>query len=214
MENKKLLIILALIVVIGGGLIYYYLNGFTFSSQENNTPAEENTPEENNGTEEPAEEPEEVELTVFAKDEFEMQIPSGWIQTEAPQGIHTLVLNNSEEVLDAESEKAGFKSYMAITQDTLQGKTMEEFKEYVKGILVDSLPSIEFIEEKDAVIQGNNAEILEAKVVQEGYNFRTLLAIIQGEGEGVWTLSFNTAETRWEKSKDLFYQIAESFKLK
>jgi len=213
MENKKLLIILALIVVIGGGLIYYYQNGFSFLSQENNTPVEENTPEENNG-EEPAEELEEIELTVFAKDEFEMQIPSDWIQIEAPQGIHTLLLNNSEKILDAELEKAGFKSYMAVTKDTLSGKTVEEFKEYVKGVLKDSLPAIEFTKEEDMIIQGRDAKALEAKVTQEGYVFKVLLVLIPGENEETWTLSFNTAEVRWENNKDLFYQMAESFKIK
>jgi hypothetical protein len=159
-------------------------------------------------------ESEEVELTVFAKDEFEMQTPLAWKELPAPEGIKVLLTNSGEEQIDPEKERSGFKTYLAVTKDVDQGKTEEEFVDYIKNILIDSLPEIEFVDEKTMEINGYNATALEALITQEGYNFRTLLVIIKGEGEDVWTLSFNTAEIRWESSRDLFYQVVNSFKLK
>jgi hypothetical protein len=103
---------------------------------------------------------------------------------------------------------------MAVTKDVLAGKTMDEFAEYVRGVLKGSLPEIEFTKDEDAVINDRDAKILEAKVTQDGYVFKTMLVIIHGEGEETWTLSFNTSEVKWDGLRDMFYEMAESFILK
>ncbi|MFH1582169.1 MAG: hypothetical protein ABIA08_00165 [bacterium] len=209
MNNKTIIYITVIIVV-----ILVVTGYFLWNNQK--SPAEEINQEEGTGQENQEEktEPEEIELIVFAKDEFEMKTPSAWQELTPPEGIKVMLTYLSEEQIDPEKEKSGFRTYLAITFDDREGKSSEEFIQYVKEILTDALPFIEFTKEESVIINGRTANVIEALVSQEGYNFKTLLVIINGEGEDVWTLSFNTSEVRWEDSKDLFYQIANSFKLK
>ncbi|MFH1509886.1 MAG: hypothetical protein ABID67_01945 [Candidatus Nealsonbacteria bacterium] len=157
---------------------------------------------------------EEVKLVDLVNDDFEIKHPEGWRKLTPPEGIQVLLTNIGEEQIDPEKEKDGFNTYLAITKDVLQGKNTEEFVAYVKNILTDSLPSIVFNKEEAANINGRDAIAIEALVTQEGYKFSTLLFMIRGEGDDMWTLSFNTSEIKWEDSKDLFYEISNSFKLK
>ncbi len=204
MSNKIIIYIVAIIVLISAGIGYFLWNSDPLAEKQSQEQEEQDNDIE----------VKEVELVIFTKDDFEIQKPEIWSELTPPEGIRVLLTSIEEEQIDSEKEKDGFRTYLAITYDTLQGKATEEFIGYVKDILVDSLPSIEFVEEEVITIDGRNALTLEAIIIQEGYQFNSLLVMINGEGDDMWTLSFNTSEVRWEDSKDLFYEITNSFKLK
>jgi hypothetical protein len=160
------------------------------------------------------EQEEEMSFKVVAEDEFDIEVPSTWYRFTPPEGLKLYLADQGEETIDPATEKDGFKSYLAVTYDVRGEKTLSEFVEYVKGVLAEQIADITFAENKLMVIEGRSAIALEASITQEGYNFKTLLVVVEGEGEDIWTMSLNTSEARWEQIKDTFYQIAESFKLK
>lgn len=204
MNNKTIIFIVSIIVLVLGGIGY---------SLWNSNPLVDNQTQEQENQEEDVE-VKEVKLVTLVKDKFEIDHPESWVKLTPPAGIQVLLNSVREEPIDSEKEKDGFKTYLAITYDTLQGKTREEFISYVKNILTDSLPFITFEKEEIITIDEREATVLEAIIIQEEYTFNSLLVIISGEGDDMWTLSFNTSEIRWEDSKDLFYKITNSFKLK
>lgn len=193
MSNKTIYISIVLILVLSLGGYFVWDNYFSPAPQEQ-------------------EEEDSVTFKTFEKEEFEMQIPDFWVSMEAPEGIKAFLSNLNEEEKDGEKE--GFRSYLAVTYDARGEKTMPEFLSYVKETLSGTLSDIEFEDQLETEIDGRKAQVSEAVIMQEGYQFNTLLVIIEGEGEDVWTLSFNTSKIKWNDSKDLFYQMAESFKLK
>lgn len=201
MNNKTIIYVIIIIIIILAAAGYYYWKTLPPQTQE--------TPEEQQ-----KEEPEEVSLRPLVMDDFEIQIPEDWQTMDAPEGIKTLIINSLEQPIDPENEKPGFRSYLAVTFDKRLGKTDTEFVEYVKSVLKDSLPEIEFGEETPLTIDGRKATALEALIPQDGYRFKALLVIINGEGEDMWTLSFNTSEIRWDSFKDTFFKVADTFKLK
>ena len=196
MNNKIIYIVIGLLVLAAAGFFLWKDWTNPLSEQE--------------------EQQEETTFNTFVNNdnEFELQIPSTWMEVVAPEGIRVLLSNIGEEQIDSEREKEGFRSYLAVTYDVLDEKTMDEFVDYVEGVLESSLPSIEFATATSMTIDTREARAVEALVTQDGYEFKTLLVIIKGDDGDVWTLSFNTAEIRWNHTKDLFYQMAESFKLK
>jgi len=207
MSNKTIIYIVAIIVLISAGIGYFLWDSESLIEKQSQEQEQEQEQDD-------AIEVEEVELVTFTKDDFEIQKPETWSELTPPEGIKVLLTSIEEEQIDSAKEKYGFRTYLAITYDTLQGKTIEEFVGYVKDILVDSLPSIEFVKEETITVNGRDALALEAIIIQEGYQFNSLLVMINGEGDDMWTLSFNTSEVRWESLKGLFYKITNSFKLK
>jgi len=208
MKNKVLISIIILAILgIGIGVGYYvaksnilnklsvdeYQDRSSFSSEANQIPSQEYTLE---------------------KEDFSINIPAGWKEVPPSRGVSAMVINISEQPTEEAAKRINFKSYFAVSYDTLEGKTREKYLEDYKQKLRGVFPEIVFVNENPGSIGGKDAYFIEASLAQQGVDYKVLLVLVRGKGDDIWIISFNTLEGDWLKYKDLFYQTAESFKVR
>ncbi len=206
MKNKVLISIIILVILgIGIGIGYYvarsnllnkpstseYQDRSGLSPEANQIPLQEYTLE---------------------KEDFSINVPAGWKEVPPSSGISAMVVNIGEQPTEEAAKRINFKSYFAVSYDTLAGKTREKYLEDYKQKLRGVLPEIVFVDENPGSIDGKDAYFIEANLTQQGVDYKVFLVLVRGKGDDVWTISFNTLESDWLKYKDLFYQTAESFK--
>ena len=237
MKNKTIVIILivlgvALAVLIG---IYFIrqnkspVNPSENAAQQNQNGVPANSASENAATNQaPASNPEgttsapgtnkqtntEQSQSKLVTDDFDINLPAGWRQTAPAMGASAMAVNVNEHIDDPAAQKINFKSYFAVSYDTLQGKSMSEYEQIVKSGLQQTISNVVFTKEQDMTINGKSAHAIEAELTQQGVNFKILMVIIKGQGDDVWVMSFNTTKSSWEGYKETFYGVANSFNLK
>ena len=237
MKNKTIVIILivlgvALAVLIG---IYFIrqnkspVNPSENAAQQNQNGVPANSASENTATNQaPASNPEgtasgtginkqtdtERPQDKLVTNDFEVDLPTGWRQTAPAMGASAMAINANEHIDDPAAQKINFKSYFAVSYDTLQGKNMSEYAQTVKSGLQQAISNAVFTKEQDMTINGRSARAIEVELTQQGVNFTILMVIVKGQGDDVWVMSFNTTKSSWEGYKETFYDIANSFSLK
>ena len=154
------------------------------------------------------------ERNVLANDDFSIILPQGWRGSPAPGGVSAIAINVDEEINDPAAKKINFKSYFAITYDTLGDRSREEYIQYVKDNLNLLFTEINLTEEKQITVGENDAYAIEFGITQQGANFKVLMILVWGKKGDVWVLSLNTVEDKWEDYKSLFYQAADGFQIK
>ncbi|RLG10692.1 hypothetical protein DRN73_07200 [Candidatus Pacearchaeota archaeon] len=203
MKNKLLIIIgIVLILVIGIGIGVYTARFGLFSGQEARQPKaqkKEDLEKKNN---------------LLVKDDFSLVLPKGWKEAPSPSGISAMVVNAEEKISDIAAKKINFRSYFSVKYDTLNGRNKEEYIEFIKKTLIQAVPGITFIYEEPATINNKDVYFIEAEVTQQGVDFKILISLIRGNEDDAWILSFNTTKANWPEYKDVFYQIARSFRVK
>ncbi len=235
MKNKLLIIIVvAALVIIGGGIgVYLAMNANKpVSNEPALTPEQKPQSEETEAAVQPGETssgtttPTTNEPTthvmeqndnfgrLVTKDNFSLRVPDAWVEAQAPTGVSFMMKNNSEQIINQAAKQIGFKSYLAVIHDNLGSNTMENYLSLSKDALKQAIPGITFSKEDSTSIGGRQAKVLEADLSQQGINFKVLMFAISGENKEVWVISFNTLSESWNANKNLFYQIAGSFKLK
>ena len=147
-------------------------------------------------------------------DDFEVVIPAGWEKTAPAMGSSAMAVKINENLNDPVAKKINFKSYFAVSYDTLQDKSMSEYVQIVKNGLQQTVPSVVFTKDQDMMINSRSAHAIEAELIQQGVNFKILLMVIAGEGKDVWVISFNTTKNSWDEYREMFYGVANSFNLK
>jgi hypothetical protein len=209
---KNILIVLIILGVISAALIGVYLfkQNKTAISPEGTEP-EETSEENQEGLEY---ESEEGSDQVLATDDFLVDLPDGWRKTEATMGVSAMVINFEEEIEDPAAQKINFKSYFAVTYDTLGEKSLNDYLQTAKNELEKVASNVVFTEDQDITINGRSAHAIEVELTQQGVDFKVLLVLVKGEGDDVWVLSFNTTKSNWDEYKELFYSVADSFNLK
>ena len=151
---------------------------------------------------------------ILDKDGFSVMVPKGWKEAAAPTGVSVMVVNTSEEIIDPALEKINFKSYYSVSYDTLGERTREEYITYIKDMVKQFAPGINFSSEEDLNINGQDAYRLEADLSQQGANFKVFIFLISGENDDIWNMSFNSGLDNWPENKEIFNRIAESFIVK
>jgi len=216
MKNLKLLtaagiLVIALIVFISG----YFLgrknlsgNNLGGNSRQESSASVQTT--ENGAKQEEEQKPQ----TKIITDEFTIDLPAGWKQTPAAIGALAMGINASEDVIDPAARRINFKSYYAVSFDTLQGKTLGEYLQTVKDELRLVASNPLFSNEGEITINGRSARAIEAEVFQQGTDFKVLIIAVAGEKEDVWVITFNTTKSGWKENKEIFSTIANSFILK
>lgn len=147
-------------------------------------------------------------------DDFEVTLPAGWEKTAPAIGASAMAVNRNEKLDDPAAQKINFKSYLAVSYDTLQGKGMSEYLQTVKNGLSQIVSNVVFTNEQDVMINGRSAHALEAELAQQGVNFKILMVVITGQGEDVWVMSFNTIKSSWDGYQETFSDMVQSFSLK
>lgn len=151
---------------------------------------------------------------VLTKDEFSVKMPAGWAEVPAMPSTSATVMFVKEVVKNEALQKINFKSYYAVTYDTLNKRGLAGYVTYLKGTLQKLLLGIKFVSDKTEKIGGLEARVMEAEVTQKGADFKVLIVVIKGANDDVWTVSFNTGKDTWDSYKDSFYSIARGFQLK
>lgn len=211
--NSKILVLLILIILIGlsGVGVFVFKNLVEPKIEEGEEKIEEEKPAIK-------EEVAVAKETLLLKDDFSIILPAGWQEVIDFPEVLTMAIDAREEITDEKAKNIDFRTNFSIKNDDL-GKysKLSGAKDYIESIktsLVQLIPSIEFTHEEQRTIGGNNAFFVECESTQEEIDFKTLLVFIEGSNNIIWVISFNTFQNSWLTYRDLFYQIAESFRLK
>lgn len=198
MKNKILIIVVILVVLAAGIGIGIWLSGD--EEESNHGPAY--GPEAGKGG------------SVLEKSDFSVMMPEGWAEMAAPTGVSAMVVNVNEEITEPEAQKINFKTYYIVVYDTLNERSKEEYFQSVAVSLSQTIPGVAITHEEEEKIDNQDAYFVEAEFNQRNIDFKVLLVVFTGEGESVWILTFSVLKSAWNDYKDLFYQIARSFKIR
>ena len=147
-------------------------------------------------------------------DNFSLNLPAGWIKTDAIEGVTAMAINSKENITDPAAKAINFKTYIAVSEDILNGKSLKEYMQIVKDGLRETISNVIFSNENEVVINERPAYAMEANLTQQNVNFKVLMVAVQGEGDDVWVISFNTIAGNWADYENIFSNIANSFTLK
>ncbi|MDD5071517.1 MAG: hypothetical protein PHQ42_02155 [Patescibacteria group bacterium] len=151
---------------------------------------------------------------ILEKDGFSVLLPKGWQEAGAPTGVSAMVVNAGEEITDPALERINFRSYYTVSYDTLGERTVEDYIGYIKEMVKQFAPEIIFTSEGNLKIRDRDAYKLEADLNQSGASFKVLIFLIRGEDDDIWNMSFNSGIFNWEKNREEFGKIADSFSVK
>lgn len=154
------------------------------------------------------------EGTLLEKNDFSVYIPEGWIETNPPAGVNTMIIAAEEDIAGTPAEKINFRTYYSVIYDNLSENSKEDYIATSKKSLVDAIPGLEITEENSETINDRDVYFMEAEFNQRDVNFKSLITIVSGEEDDIWIISFNTMKDNWKKYKDIFYDVSESFELK
>jgi hypothetical protein len=155
-----------------------------------------------------------VKTDLIEKEEYSFKPLAGWKESRPPAGVNLMLVNTEEKTGDEALDRINFKSYLAVSYDTLNGRNETEYIDYLKEQIRQASANVNFLSENSQRINNNDAYVMEAEIAQGGANFKVLIAVIGDTGEGRWILSFNTGQITWENYRDEFYQTIDSFRLK
>lgn len=201
MKNKKIIIgLIVVVVVIAAGIFFWRMNN-------NSVP-----PVEDNGAStQPKAEQSQNKLET---EDFSINLPNGWEESTSTRGVLAVAVNAGEKINNTAAQKINFKSYFAINKDKLDGKSINEYSETLKSYLAQNIPGTAFTKEEDTTINGKSAHLIEMEFTQEGLDLKILTALVEGLENDVWAVSFNTPRSAWDGYKEMFYDTANTFKLK
>lgn len=221
--NQKIVTILTIVVVllalVAAGFLSYKNLIKPAMEKAGASPAagEKNGEASKNGETKPAAGPgETLKETTLVKAEFTITLPPGW--QEVPDFPDVLAMAiDTQETITAELEDVDFRTNLSIKSDDLskysQVQGIQDYVESIKASLVQLIPGIKFTFEDEDTVDTRRAIFVECESRQEDIDFKTLLVFIEGDDQAVWGLSFNTLQESWPAYRDVFYQMAESFKL-
>ena len=138
---------------------------------------------------------------------YNLSLPAGW-QIAQGDDKQTIFINASE------TPENNFQTYLALSKDKIQSKTIAAYGEYLKDQIRQSVAGVSFSNENIVKINNREAFAMEGYVRQNQTNFKILTAALKGDGDEVWVFNFNTVENKWENNAPVFEQILNSFSLK
>lgn len=198
MKKKTIIITLVILVVVALTLMgFYFINK---NKSQINFPKNNEQQNQNN---------------VIATDDFSITLPAGWSKTiDTVTGVTAMAINLKEVINDSAAQKINFKSYLAISFETLDGKTMSEYMQSVKSEIQTTSSDVVFTNEKEVTINGKPGRAVEVEIIQQGIDFKVLIALIKGNNDDIWLLSYNTTKSAWDGYKEGFSDSVNSFIIK
>lgn len=145
--------------------------------------------------------------------DFTIIPPAGWIQTQIPSTLVSYQNSKETQPKGSAAEKIKFKSYLAVSFDNVNSKTLNEIVEIVKRQLEGVAPAISFSSVVDGIIGGQPAKLIEADLFMQDIDFKVIMALAM-KGDKYFTISNNTTAEKWPEYRDLFYNTLNSFKFK
>lgn len=202
--KNKIIIFVSIIVVVAIAVLI----GFYFAKQNKSSI---DSPE-NIGQQAPV--GNEQSQNKLVTDDFDIVLPVGWQRIEPAPETLAMAVNVDEQLNDPAGQKINFRTYFAVSYDTLQGMTMAEYMQRIKDVLSQPASNVFFANEQDVNINNRLVRAVEVELTREGADFKILIVVVRGEGDDVWVMSFNTVKSSWDEYKETFSGIVRSFNLK
>ena len=204
--KKPLIIIIIVILVIGAGAGIYFItreaktentnqstNSVTNSvSNTNNAATQENT---------------------YIGDDFTILKPAGWTQSQLSGSLVSFHDTSEVHPEGSAAEKINFQSYLAVTFDMVNERSLTEINDLTLDQIKETIPSAEVIDSSDEMVDGQPAKFNVFTMNQQEVDYTVFLAVIL-KGDKYYLVSGNATTDKWSEYKDLFYQTARSFTFK
>lgn len=208
---KKILLIVIAIIIATISVAYYFVSQNKNDIPNNNNilpPKTANPPAINEKTNPPKESDD-----PYVGDDFTIVSPPDWIQTHMQSTLVSFQNPREAQPENSAAAKINFKSYIAVSFDNTQEKTLDETVRLVKQQTRSVVPTISFDSETSGTIDSQPAKFIEASLNQQDVDFKVLLVIIMKDNK-YFTISANTTAQKWTEYRDVFYSTANSFKFK
>ncbi|MFA6304412.1 MAG: hypothetical protein WCV73_02565 [Patescibacteria group bacterium] len=153
-----------------------------------------------------------VERTI-TKTSFNILAPTGWAEIVAPANTSLLIVNTAEKFPNPILEKLNFKTYYALTDKSLNGSDLSGFIAETKTQLAGLYPLMKLEPLPSRLVNGKEVKIFGGEMVEQGAQFKMMLAFFAGKNNDAWTLSFNTGADNWEVYQPVINSVIDSFKL-
>jgi len=152
-------------------------------------------------------------VLALIKKDFSVVPPAGWKEVSSPAGVLLMVANLDENITDPALIQRGFRSYFTVGYQGLEGKSREDFLQFIRDSLNQSFPGIAYSRDEEANFAGGRGQTMEMTLTQGGSPFKVMVTTIWGNNDDAWVISFNTTPDRWSDYGSQFYQVADSFRL-
>lgn len=139
----------------------------------------------------------------FVEQGYSFKIPLNWKETTE---LGSLAFLNEEE----DNGENPFKSYLFLLKDDLNGRSSEQYFNFIKTQIENSSETMEVVEEKD----DGDIHVIAIKTFQEGYDYVIGMAFAKGKGDAYFVVSLNTLESRWEEMKPIFEETYKTLDLR
>ena len=210
MTAKPIIWIFGALLIVAVGVIVYLLmrNDATTdddAGQNINTAAAENSnaPGNANSREESA----------YIGEGFTVTQPAGWTQGKIMGTIASFVKTGETFPQDSAAGKINFQSYIAVSFDNTNGKTLTDVYDLSIDTISKIVSSLNVFATSDETVNGLPAKFSAMEFTQQDVEYTVLVAIMMA-GDKYYSMSFNTTTDRWLEYKDMFYDVARSFRLK
>jgi len=200
--KKTLLIVIIAVLVIGAGVVIYFVS----QNKEDGTAT--NTTQTNLSLTNQAPEPER-----YIGNDFTIISPEDWQYATIPGALTAFQNANETHPEGSAAAKINFRTYIAVSFDNVQGRTLEEISSFLQQETLGAIPSTKFVSLTDETVDGQAAKFLEAELTQQEVDYKILLAVVL-KGDKYFIISSSTTTDKWSEYKNLFYNTARSFKFK
>lgn len=139
----------------------------------------------------------------YFEEGLSFMVPEGWQKTTE---LGPLAFIN----MDEDNGESTFRSYIFFLSEELNGRTSEQYYNYIKSRVESVSENYELLEEKDE----NGKHIIVTKTDSEGASYVIAMAIAEGLADNYWVISLNTLEEDWPQLEPIFYETIDSFKLR
>ncbi|MFH0828833.1 MAG: hypothetical protein V1907_01490 [Candidatus Kerfeldbacteria bacterium] len=150
---------------------------------------------------------------LYVGDDFTIIQPAGWVQGQIPGTLASFQNIKESHATDSAAAKINFKSYIAVSFDNTNGKTLDQVYQTTVDGITSSIPSVKTIAASNEIVNGLQAKFVVMELNQQDVAYTVLAAVYFGDGK-YYVVSFNTTTEKWIGYKDKFYEVARSFKLK
>lgn len=211
MKKHIIIAVVILVLVVGIGVGWYFSKNKTAPNGLNQN---QNLAAQVNNQPDLANQPVASEDHPLIKDDFSILLPQGW-QEVAPAmaGVTLSVIDTTGDYSDPAVQKINFKNNYNVAHDQLKGRNLDEYRDYVKGIVKQIAPDVVFSSEGMLAINGQESRIFEGEMNKQGVDIHFMTFLIQGKNNDMWNVSFNSLKSDWNKNALLFGRIGNSFQV-
>lgn len=150
---------------------------------------------------------------LYVSDDFTVIQPAGWVQGQIPGTLASFQNLKETHAAGSAAAKINFKSYIAVSFDNTNGKTLDQVYQTTVDAVTSSIPSAKTFASSNETVNGLPAKFAAMELDQQDVAYTVLIAVYMAGGK-YYVMSFNTTAEKWIEYKDKFYEVARSFKLK